>query len=401
MPLTAKPPYSASIMVVDDQPANLKLLENMLRREGYRVRSFPRGRLALAAAVENAPDLILLDINMPEMNGYEVCRRLKADTGLARIPVIFLSALDDTRNKVKAFGAGGADYVTKPFQFEEVQARVETQLGRRRLEQELERHNLHLEELVAARTRELAEAHERLKILDRTKNEFLHLISHELRTPLNGLLGVGQLLLELSSGTPDQGELCELFDQSSRRILSFVDDALLITQIDLEPGKFSSAPVALAGVLNRAAGGTAAFARSNGVRLGAPSGDAGFVGGNEELLVRALEMLLKTAVKFSQAGDTVGLLWKSSADSITLIIETPNGSIPTPAIGRFFELLSLGEHATSGGNLGLGPPGASRIVSIFGGSVSVENRDPSGIRLLASFPRVPQLAGSLDVRQPA
>ncbi len=121
-----------NIMVVDDNPANLKLMEDMLLRHRYDVRSFPRGRLALAAASQIPPDLILLDINMPEMNGYEVCQRLKATAHLCDIPVIFLSALNATEDKVKGFESGGVDYISKPFQFEEVQARVETHLKLRR-----------------------------------------------------------------------------------------------------------------------------------------------------------------------------------------------------------------------------------------------------------------------------
>src|SRR5580658_7353463 len=177
-------------MIVDDNPANLKLLEDMLLRQGHEVRSFPLGRLALAAATKNPPDLILLDINMPEMNGYEVCERLKAARELADIPIIFLSALNETRDKVKAFHSGAVDYISKPFQFEEVHARVETHLKLHDLQRALKAQNERLEQDVAARTRELAEANERLTILDRSKNEFLNLISHELRTPLNGLLGV-------------------------------------------------------------------------------------------------------------------------------------------------------------------------------------------------------------------
>ena len=119
-------------MVVDDSPANLKLLEDMLRQRGYEVRSFPRGRLALAAAEEEPPDLILLDINMPEMNGYEVCRQLKSSAQLAGIPVIFLSALTAIEDKIQGFRSGGVDYISKPFQFEEVEARVETHLKLRR-----------------------------------------------------------------------------------------------------------------------------------------------------------------------------------------------------------------------------------------------------------------------------
>ena len=113
-------------MVVDDTIANLKLLEGILGRRGYRVRSFPRGRLALSAAVVEPPDVILLDINIPEMNGYEVCARLKADPALAPIPVIFISALNETWDKARAFGCGGVDYISKPFQIEEILARVET-----------------------------------------------------------------------------------------------------------------------------------------------------------------------------------------------------------------------------------------------------------------------------------
>ena len=102
----------ANVMVVDDQPANLKLLEDMLKNQGYAIRSFPRGQLALAAAAQSPPDLILLDINMPQMNGFEVCERLKSDRRLAEIPVIFLSALTESEDKIKAFRAGGVDYVT-------------------------------------------------------------------------------------------------------------------------------------------------------------------------------------------------------------------------------------------------------------------------------------------------
>src|ERR1700730_11285393 len=130
-----EPLNRGNIMAGDDNPANLKLLEGMLRQQGYQVRSFPRGRLALASAAENPPELILLDINMPEMTGYEVCARLKSNEKLARIPVIFLSALGEAGDKMKAFQSGGVDYVTKPFQFEEVQARVETHIKLQRAQQ--------------------------------------------------------------------------------------------------------------------------------------------------------------------------------------------------------------------------------------------------------------------------
>jgi putative two-component system response regulator len=120
------------IMLVDDTPANLKLLEDILQKQQYEVSSFPRGRLALPAIHKEPPDLMLLDVNMPEMNGYELCEQLKSTPGLSDIPVIFISAMNAIEDKVKGFRSGGADYISKPFQIEEVQARVETHLRLRR-----------------------------------------------------------------------------------------------------------------------------------------------------------------------------------------------------------------------------------------------------------------------------
>ncbi len=134
----------ASILVVDDTPANLQVLAGMLKDRGYKVRPVPSGKLALLAVRRDPPDLILLDINMPEMNGYEVCEQLKADDRLKGIPVIFISALTEQLDKVKAFATGGVDYITKPFQMEELHARVETHLKLRQLQIELEETNTRL-----------------------------------------------------------------------------------------------------------------------------------------------------------------------------------------------------------------------------------------------------------------
>jgi putative two-component system response regulator len=156
-PINEKRP-PPNILIVDDTPANLQLLVGMLKSSGYIPRPVPNGRLALQAAKNQPPDLILLDINMPEMNGYEVCQRLKADDKLKDIPVLFISALTDTADKIKAFSTGGIDYVTKPFQFEEVHARVETHLRLHQLRRELAQHNLQLQELVQAQVKEISDS---------------------------------------------------------------------------------------------------------------------------------------------------------------------------------------------------------------------------------------------------
>jgi two-component system sensor histidine kinase/response regulator len=367
-------------MAVDDQPANLKLLEDLLGQEGHTVRSFPRGRLALEAAARNPPDLILLDINMPEMSGFTVCEALKADEKLAPIPIIFLSALSDASDKVHAFQCGGVDYVTKPFQVDEVQARVRTHLKIHQLQRERQLHANHLEDLVASRTHELAETQARLKVLDRAKGDFLRLIHHELRSPLNGLLGVGELVLDELAESEDGTELREMFELSRQRMLTILDDALLLTEIEVASESFSSEVSDLSGTLEAAVHASMAFAKSRGVAIELKSGTKACVTGKRALLVKAVAALLETAVKFSKTGDVVRVDCNAGCENVEVRILC-TGRIPDFAIDRFFEVFSIGEAITPGGDLGLGPPVAQRILSLFGGSIRVNNLEPSGIRI--------------------
>ena len=322
---------------------------------------------------------------MPEMDGYEVCERLKSTQKLSDIPVIFLSALNETQDKVKAFRSGAVDYVSKPFQFEEVHARVETHLEVHELQRALQTQNERLEKAVAARTAELAQANQRLKILDGSKNDFLNLISHELRTPLNGLLGAGELIFSQVAASLENREIQEMYARSRRRILSLLDDALLLTQIDVSGEQFSTAPISLTQALSRAIDGAAELAKSRGVALRLPRQDLDLVHGNEDLLVRALRALLETAIKFSEKGEEIQLSSDVVADSRRLNIKSHTGTIPEPALQTFFELFSVTRAIMPGGDLGVGPPLAHRILSLFGGSVTVANRDPAGIRLTVSL----------------
>ncbi|MBE9229760.1 response regulator [Phormidium sp. LEGE 05292] len=145
----------ADILVIDDTPENLNLLSVMLTEQGYKVRSVTKGSTGLRGAQAAPPDLILLDVNMPQMNGYEVCQQLKKDDRTREIPVIFISALGDVLDKVKAFAVGGVDYITKPFQVEEVLARIETHLTICKLQKQLQTQNLVLQQEI--RDREKAE----------------------------------------------------------------------------------------------------------------------------------------------------------------------------------------------------------------------------------------------------
>jgi diguanylate cyclase (GGDEF)-like protein len=161
---------SGEIFLVDDNPANLELLSNLLRGHGFRVRMVNDGRRALEMIRARLPELVLLDITMPGLDGYAVCRELKADPATAALPVLFVSALDEPLDKVKAFGAGGVDFVSKPFQAEEVVARVETHLAIGRLRRQLEERGRELEAALraleeASRTDPLTGLHNRRFLL--------------------------------------------------------------------------------------------------------------------------------------------------------------------------------------------------------------------------------------------
>ncbi len=199
------PPLTQVILVVDDTPANLSLLSDILRSAGYKVRPAPSGRLALKSARTDPPDLILLDINMPEMNGFEVCRELKADQGLHPIPVLFISALTETEDKIRAFQAGGVDYITKPFQTEEVLARVHTHLTIRRYQNALQERNELLEKTLA----ELKATQDRLVQSEKMASLGVLTagIAHEINNPINFIKTGAQALEQ------DIADLNKLFEQ--------------------------------------------------------------------------------------------------------------------------------------------------------------------------------------------
>ncbi|MEM7593370.1 MAG: response regulator, partial [Cyanobacteria bacterium P01_A01_bin.83] len=138
-----------NILIVDDTPQNLHLLVDILTKYDYKVRPVPNGKLAISAAQISPPDLILLDIMMPDLNGYEVCKKLKSDPQTKDIPVIFISAVDEAVDKVKAFAVGGADYISKPFQMHEVLMRVRNQLALKQLQQQLVAKNEHLQQIIS------------------------------------------------------------------------------------------------------------------------------------------------------------------------------------------------------------------------------------------------------------
>lgn len=355
------------ILVVDDTPANLNLLAGMLKELGYRVRPVPSGSLAIQAILHKKPDLILLDINMPEMNGYEVCEYLKAEEALKQIPVLFISALTETMDKVKAFAAGGVDYVTKPFQFEEVHARVETHLKIHSLQCRLSHQNEELEQRVAERTRELVAAYNRLQECGRLKDDFLRMISHEIRTPANGVLGVGDMVLSLCPDSEDRTLYADLFNQSALRLRTLVEDAAMIADMDqliLENGTAISFPALLAEV----------SASLPDLQISIKQAD-GFekivLKGYRPLLNKAMRSVLLLASCFSRNRHTVRGTVAIEGWGVRVNLDVDALALSDEQVAGFFNIESGTRSASAAESLGLAPVVAHQIIAAFGGEMSL------------------------------
>ncbi len=215
------------ILIVDDNPINLRVLADYLEAYEYKALVARDGRNGIEKARYAQPDLILLDVMMPDIDGFETCRLLKADEATAAIPVIFMTALSETENKVQGFEVGAVDYVTKPLQQREVLARIRTHLRLRDLTE-------NLEQLVAQRTEELEIAYRHLSRLDKTKSDFISIMSHELRTPLAVVDGYTQLLREnpAVAGDEEARLLADNILTGARRMLRTMNDIFDITRIE-------------------------------------------------------------------------------------------------------------------------------------------------------------------------
>jgi two-component system sensor histidine kinase/response regulator len=226
----------ASILIVDDTPFNLKFLTDVLGRAGYVTHTATNGPQAVQLAQTLPLDLILLDIMMPGLSGYEVCSHLKADARTRDIPVIFLSALNQELDKVQAFTVGGVDYITKPFQVKEVLARIETHLTLRHLQKDLEERNLSLQQEIAERKlveEALRQQTAELEARNAELDAFAHTVAHDLKTPLTAVVGFSDLLQRRYPQMPAEklGETLEIIAQNGRRMANIINEMLLLASV--------------------------------------------------------------------------------------------------------------------------------------------------------------------------
>jgi len=359
------------IMIVDDTPENLKLLDGMLRERGYQVRAFPRGELALNAARQNPPDLILLDIMMPGMDGYEVCERLKADGALKDIPVIFISALGETMDKVKAFGVGGVDYITKPFQFEEVEARVRTHL-------ELQRQK-----------RELQQSYDKLRELERLRDSLVHMIVHDMRTPLTSIRG----FLELAAMTPLPEQVAGYIKKalgSVETLIEMVSSLLDVSKMESGELKPKLEKCDVVGIAREV------IAQMEGVRgerqlTFTTSEERIEILADAELVRRIMQNLLSNSLKFTPPDGRVVLGLTTDERLLRVTVEDNGPGIPKEYHERIFEKFGQVEmreqqqkHST-----GLGLTFCKLAVEAHGGRIGVESDVGQGSTFWFELPRAP------------
>ena len=376
--MTKDQQYAPDIMIVDDTPANLQLLTEMLKAHGYKVRPVPGGKLAIQAIRKKKPDLILLDINMPEMNGYEVCEQLKADETLKEIPVLFISARDEVMDKVTAFNIGGVDYITKPFQFEEVEARVQTHLKLRRLQMELEQRNSQLQE-----------NNDQLRKLEELQQNLTQMIVHDMRAPLMGVTGYLELL-EMDAGkklSEDDLQILKDAHSGGLVLVCMVNSLLDISR--LEQGEMplnvtdSDADV----LIQRALNSLGSLTGDVTLRYQKPAQPV-MIHCDADLITRVIANLVGNAIKFSTEGGDV-IVSAERYEAGTRLSVTDNGrGIPSEYHRKIFEKFGQVENRKEGKiySTGLGLTFCKLAVESQGGEMGVESAAGKGSTFWFTLP---------------
>lgn len=382
--------FENTILIVDDTPANIDILVNLL--EDFNKKIATNGKDALEIAFEGeVPDLILLDIMMSEMDGFEVCRKLRENENTVGIPVIFLTAKTRKEDIVQGFEAGGQDYVTKPFDARELMKRIKTQLELKTQRETLKNMNVILEEKVQERTARLQEAlskldhaNKELKGLDTAKNNFLLLISHEIRTPLNGIVGAVDFLKDSLGEDSEFDEFLDIMKVSVDRLENFSTTALLITQLQTDY-ELSKEPVDIDELAEQCIATNQQFAKEKGAIVYNEIVDKGLsIMAEKQLVERAVNSIIDNAIKYSEENEFVKLkIYAKGGKTILEVIDKGKG-FSQEALDNLFKPFGLGEQHYDE-NFGLSLKAAKLIIEAHGGEIRVSNHDEGGAMVSLIF----------------
>ncbi len=364
MPLSAE---TETILIIDDNEHNLQVVGTTLMPMGYDIVPASSGEAAFQRIRAKRPDLILLDVQMPDVDGFEVCRRLRADPETFDIPVIFLSASDEKNIIVKALEQGAVDYVTKPFNKAELLSRVRSHL-------------------------EMKRAKDRLRKLLDERDEFIGVMAHDLKNPLSGILLSAALAQErYSDGDDTMHKLLESIRSTSEEALGFLDRFLEDTVRNTAPVKLALKPVDLVSVVHDEALKYRAAAEKKGIELLVDLEEKPLTVMGEPLAIaRVVANLVSNAVKFCSQGDRVTVAVEPVLDGGRLIVaDTGPGFTEEDQAKMFEKFVQLSAAPTAGErSTGLGLSIVKRLVELMHGKIVCVSESGEGARFSAEFPVV-------------
>ena len=349
--------YIPNILIVDDIPANLKVLGGILKEEGYKIRPVLNGKLALQVAEKEKPDLILLDIMMPDMDGYEVCRQLKINPELKDIPVIFISALNDTKDIVNAFALGGVDYISKPFQAEEVSARIATHLKICRQSQEL-------------------------KELNATKDKFFSIIAHDLRNPIGNMLMISEMISEKGKLDDDTFfSLIEMQKELSKDTFQLLENLLNWARANTNKIEYNPDFLSVSRIINECIESLKIQLINKNIStiVDYTIKDKAFADDNMFRVI--VRNLLSNAIKFTPSGGTINISTNPGQNNSVIIAVKDNGiGMTKEIIANLFRIdVNVSRPGTDGeASNGLGLLLCYEFVKKNGGKIWAESEVVSG-----------------------
>jgi len=390
-----------TLLVIDDMPYNILL--SFLSKKGFKVLVAHDGKDGIRMAELTQPDLILLDVTMPEMDGFEACQALKNHEKTQDIPVIFMTARTDIVDKLKGFELGAADYITKPLQLEEVLARVTTHLKLCKLHRQLQQEIINRKQVeislqaerdaLAERTAQLSQANVELAHAARLKDEFLANMSHELRSPLTAILGISQTFLEEFYGplNDKQRKSIRTLEESGEHLLALINDILDLSKIEAEKLTLNLNTVSVNDVCQACLRMTKEAAFKKQIRVATTLDYAiDTIQADERRLKQILVNLLSNAVKFTPEGGSIRLEVNGDAEHgvIDFSVRDTGYGIAKEDMKHLFEpFVQVGgtlNRAQEGTGLGLSL--VYRLAEMHGGSVSVESLVDQGSCFTISLP---------------
>jgi two-component system, sensor histidine kinase and response regulator len=360
------------ILIVDDTPANIDVLDQFLEKEGYNISVAPSGEAALELATRIVPDLILLDVMMPGIDGFETCLCLKADETTREIPIIFITAKNETEDIVKGFSLGGVDYITKPFRQEEVCARIHLHLKMKLLMGALESKNKKLAEL------------------NDLKNKFLGMASHDLRNPIAAIQGFSDLLLDHGKTLPEETktEFLQSIQKASNNMLTLLEDLLNVSVIESGKLDLQYQHGSLKQLVEERVRMYQAMADRKSITTHLDTGDVAEFAFDPNRIGQVIDNLLTNAIKFSPSGKDIYILLEVKDGRARFSVRDQGPGISPEDRDKLFKHFQKLKARPTGNETshGLGLAIAKKLIEAHQGHIQVESHPPSGATFSFEIP---------------